>query len=70
MTAAPIPRLPNPLTPESLEGLMRERPYWDPSHPRSKIYHRLVQRGFEILYPGNVRYGARGTIDTQPLKPE
>jgi hypothetical protein len=49
---------------------MRERPYWDTIHSRAPIYHHLVQRGFEILYPGNVRYGARGTVDTKPLKPE
>jgi hypothetical protein len=68
MTA--MPRLPDPLTPDGLRGLMHERPYWDAFHPRAPLYHRLVQREFEILYPGNVRYGARGTIDTQPLKPQ
>ncbi len=65
-----MPRLPDPLTPNGLRELMRERPYWDPSHPRSKIYHRLVQRGFEILYPGPVRYGPGGRTDTPPLKPQ
>ncbi len=69
MTDAPIPRLPNPLTPEALDTLMRERAYWDLNHPRSRLYRRLVQRGFEILYPGEVRYGARGTVREEPLPP-
>lgn len=51
MSTMPIPRLPNPLTPERLEVLMRERAYWDANHPRFKIYNRIVRRGFEIMYP-------------------
>ncbi len=66
-----MPRLPQPLTPESLRGLMRERPYWDQNHPRFPTYQRLVKRGFEILYPGSVRRDDTGImIDTPPLPPE
>ncbi|OHC83833.1 MAG: hypothetical protein A3G73_07125 [Rhodospirillales bacterium RIFCSPLOWO2_12_FULL_67_15] len=70
MSAMPIPRLPNPLTPETIEELMKARPYWDLSHPRSPLYRRLVQRGFEIMYP-HTRYDAIGRmIDLKPLKPQ
>ncbi len=65
------PRLPEPLTPESLKGLMRERAYWDTNHPRFPTYQRLVKRGFEILYPGPVRRDDTGImIDVPPLPPE
>ncbi len=65
------PRLPQPLTPESLKGLMRERPYWDSNHPGFPTYQRLVKRGFEILYPGNARYDVAGRmIDDPPRRPE
>ncbi|MEK7245223.1 MAG: M23 family metallopeptidase [Pseudomonadota bacterium] len=70
MTTAPMPRLPNPLTPESIDGLMKARPYLDLNHPQSSIYRRLVQRGFEIMYP-NTRHDATGRmIDLKPLKPQ
>ena len=69
MTA--MPRLPDPLTPETIEPLMKARPYWDTSHPQSPLYRRLVQRGFEIMYPGPLRRDAIGRqIDTKPLKPQ
>ncbi|MSO84970.1 MAG: hypothetical protein EXR02_00305 [Rhodospirillales bacterium] len=58
MPTMPVPRLPDPLTPEAIEELMKARPYWDTSHPRSPIYRRLVQRGFEIMYPGPLRRDA------------
>ena len=63
-----VPRLPEPLTVESLRDLMRQRPergasfnargdsparpYWDLKHPRSSFYRRLVETGFSFLYPG------------------
>lgn len=46
------PRLPHPLTPESLRGLMRQPAYSNPRDSRFPTYQRLVKRGFEILYPG------------------
>ena len=70
MTAMPRPRLPDPLTPEALRDLMRERPYWDLKHPQSELYHRLVRRGFEMLYPGPAQYDGIGRmIDTPPRSP-
>lgn len=66
-----MPRLPEPLTPESLRGLMRERAYWDTNHPRFPTYQRLVKRGFEILYPGTVRRDDTGMeINIPALPPE
>lgn len=50
MTTVPIPRFPNPLTPKTIEGLMKARPYWGTSHLHSEIYHRIVKRGFEIMF--------------------
>ncbi len=68
MTA--MPRLPQPLTPDSLRGLMSRRAYWDANDPRFPAYQRLVRRGFEILYPGPVRRDDTGNmIDTPPLPP-
>lgn len=70
MTTDPMPRLPNPLTPDSLRNLMRERPYWDLKHPRSPLYRRLVEKGFGILYPGAAEYDGIGRmIDPDPLPP-
>ena len=40
MSSAPIPRLPDPLTPKTIEPLMKARPYSDASHPHFKIYRR------------------------------
>lgn len=69
MTA--LPKLPQPLTPQSLVGLMRERAYWDATHPRFPTYQRLVKRGFEILYPGPERRDDTGmAINTPPRPPE
>jgi hypothetical protein len=66
-----LPRLPDPLTPKTIEPLMKARPYWDLNHPRSPIYRRLVQRGFQIMYPGPPRRDAIGRqIDVKPLKPQ
>jgi hypothetical protein len=66
----PIPRLPQSLTEDGLRNLMRERPYWDLKHPRSEFYHRLVRRGFEMLYPGPAQYDGVGRmIDTPPRPP-
>lgn len=71
MTTLPIPRLPNPLTLETIEGLMKARPYWDTSHPQSEIYRHIVRRGFEIMYPGPTRHDAIGKmIVPKPLKPQ
>ena len=65
-----MPRLPDPLTPETIEELMKARPYWDLSLPRSPLYRRLVQRGFEIMYP-DTRFDAIGRmIDDPPQPPE
>ncbi len=65
------PRLPQPLTPETLRGLMREPAYRDATHPRFPTYQRLVKRGFEILYPGPERRDDTGMIiDVKPLPPE
>jgi hypothetical protein len=63
MTVAyPIPRLPNPLTEEGLRTLMRERPFWDLKHPRSGLYRRAVERGFEMLYSGPARHDGIGRL--------
>lgn len=68
MTA--MPKLPQPLTPQSLVGLMREPAYWDSRDPQFPTYQRLVKRGFEILYPGPVRRSDTGNmIDAPPLAP-
>jgi hypothetical protein len=65
------PRLPEPLTVESLRTLMRERPYWDLKHPRSALHRRLVDRGFAMLFPGKTKYDDTGkAIDVPPLPPE
>ena len=69
MTAMPVPRLPNPLTPERLQILMRSQPYQDTSHPHFKIYRRIVQRGFEIMYPDTHRDEFGRGADA-PLPPE
>lgn len=69
--ATRIPRLPNPLTPETIGEIMKARPYWDPSQPESKIYHHIIRRGFEIMYPDPTRFDAIGKrIDPKPLKPQ
>ena len=68
MSTMPIPRLPNPLTPKTIEGLMNARPYLDLNHPRSPLYRRLVQRGFEIMYP-DTRFDAIGRMIDLPLRP-
>ena len=70
MTTMPILRLPDPLTPKSIEGLMNAQPYLDLNHPQSKVYRQLVQRGFEIMYP-DTRFDAIGRmIDDKPRPPE
>lgn len=69
--ARATPRLPHPLTPESLRGLMRQPAYSNPRDPRFPTYQRLVKRGFEILYPGPERRDDTGmAINTPPLPPE
>ncbi len=70
MTIEPMPRLPNPLTPETIGRLMNERPAWDPSHPRSSLYRNLIERAFALMYPGVAKYDAIGKmIDPDPVPP-
>ncbi|MBM3566234.1 MAG: hypothetical protein FJX42_09005, partial [Alphaproteobacteria bacterium] len=80
---SPPPRLPDPLTPEGLKGLMRHPAYVNPRHPRlfdaratgrrespGRPNARASRSGFEILYPGDAKYDATGRmIDAEPLPP-
>lgn len=47
MTLLPLP---DPLTENALQAMMRDKRYWHPRQ-RDPAYQRIVERGFELLYP-------------------
>ncbi len=58
MTLLPLP---DPLTENALQAMMRDKRYWHPRQ-RDPAYQRIVERGFELLYP-TTRRDASGRME-------